>query len=117
MTARVSGNPRIQHGVPHLGRLAFVAALLWAVPAAAQVPNVERGRALYENHCVVCHTPQVHTRENKVAATRAELRRIVDHWRRQQNLTWTTQDVDDVVEFLARTRYRLAPAADRIGTR
>jgi mono/diheme cytochrome c family protein len=28
----------------------------------AETPDLERGRALYENHCVVCHTAKVHRR-------------------------------------------------------
>ena len=104
------------HGVEWGVRLAlFAALLLLAGLAMAQVPDVARGRVLYENHCIACHTPNIHTRPNRIAITRAELRDIVRHWQRQQSLTWSAQDTEDVVEFLARTRYHLAPAADRVG--
>lgn len=77
------------------------------IPVAnAQVPDDSRGRALYENHCVVCHTAQVHVRVNRLAISRAEVHEIVEKWQAQQKLTWGTQEVEDVVEFLSRTRYR-----------
>ncbi len=74
--------------------------------ACAQVPSVDRGRALYENHCVVCHTANVHGRVNRLAISRAEVRETVEKWQAQQKLAWGTQEVDDVVEFLNRTRYQ-----------
>lgn len=81
-----------------------------AGPVAAQAPaDVERGRALYENHCQVCHTSRVHSRANRLPISRAELREIVDNWQRQEALGWSSQEVADVVEFLNRTRYGYAP--------
>lgn len=80
--------------------------LLAAPIAGAQAPDVERGRALYENHCVVCHTAKVHARVNRIAVSRAEVREIVDNWQKQQRLAWGAQELDDVVEFLNRTRYQ-----------
>ena len=81
-----------------------------AGPVAAQAPaDIERGRALYENHCQVCHTPRVHSRVNRLPVSRAELREIVDNWQRQEALGWSSRDVADVVEFLNRTRYGYAP--------
>jgi mono/diheme cytochrome c family protein len=74
--------------------------------AGAQAPaDVERGRALYENHCQVCHTPRVHARADRLPINQAELRAIVDRWQREENLRWSAQDVADVVEYLNRTRY------------
>jgi len=85
----------------------FTAALLLCIPvmADAQVADIERGRALYENHCQACHTPRVHSRINRLAITRAEVRELADNWQSQQALRWNNQDLDDVVEFLSRTRY------------
>jgi len=93
---------------------ALTAATGFVTPAAGQIPDADRGRALYENHCIGCHTAQVHSRPNRIALTREEVRELVEHWRRQQNLTWSDQDTTDVVEFLGRSRYRYAPAIDRL---
>lgn len=88
-------------------RLACAALLAAALPAAAA--DIARGRALYENHCQQCHTPKIHARANKLPLTRHELRLIVDDWRRQVNLPWTPEEVDDVVGYLNATRYRYPP--------
>lgn len=86
------------------------AVLLAAPPVEAQViPDPQRGRALYENHCQVCHTSRVHSRINKLPINHAELRAIVEHWQREEGLRWTAQEIDDVVDFLNRTRYGYAP--------
>lgn len=74
--------------------------------AGAQLADIERGRALYENHCVVCHTPNVHRRVNRLAVSRIEVRALVENWQTQQALRWNDQDIDDVVEFLSRSRYQ-----------
>ena len=79
----------------------------WPMPAtAAEIPDLERGRALYENHCQVCHTAQIHRRVNRLPMSLDELRTIVENWQRQENLRWSAQDVEDVVWFLNQTRYR-----------
>lgn len=85
---------------------ALTLGMLYVTGAGAQVPSADRGRALYENHCVVCHTANVHTRVNRLPVSRAEVRGIVEKWQAQQKLSWGTQEVDDVVEFLNRTRYQ-----------
>lgn len=95
---------------PVLHRGLLVCLALSTGAAWAQGASAERGRALYENHCTVCHTSAVHSRVNRIAVSRAEVRDIVDSWQRQQQLNWGTQEVDDVVEFLSRTRYRFSPA-------
>lgn len=97
-------------GLPELWQVAAVAALIvLSLPASAQeVPDPVRGRALYENHCQVCHTPRVHSRANKLPIKRAELREIVDRWQREEQLRWSAQEVNDVVEFLGRMRYGYA---------
>jgi hypothetical protein len=86
--------------------LATLCGCALTAPVFAQVPDPSRGRALYENHCVVCHTSQVHARVNRIAISRAEVREIVENWQAQQKLVWSAQEVDDVVEFLSRTRYQ-----------
>jgi mono/diheme cytochrome c family protein len=89
---------------------ALLALSTWAAAASsAYVPNVDRGRALYQAQCEQCHTPNIHSRPNKLPLTRDELRGIVDQMRRVSSLGWTRDEVEDVVEYLNRTRYRFAP--------
>ena len=84
----------------------WLLAALVAAALPALAADAARGRALYENHCQQCHTPKIHGRANKLPLNRNELRLIVDDWRRQVNLPWTPEEVEDVVEYLNTTRYK-----------
>lgn len=89
--------------------MAIAAAGLIVILGAAsmaQAADKERGRRLYENHCVTCHTPKVHSRPNRIPITLDELRRIVANWAQEENLRWTEADINDVVWYLNTTRYR-----------
>ena len=89
------------------GCIAIVAGFVLSAPtAAADLPDPERGRGLYENHCVVCHTSKVHRRYPPSAIDREALRTIVKVWVEEQNLRWSESDIRDVVEYLNRTYYR-----------
>jgi len=77
-----------------------------AVGWGAELPDLERGRALYENHCVVCHTPKVHRRVPTLPLHTDDLRFIVTLWASQQGLRWSRDDIEDVVHYLDRTYYR-----------
>ena len=87
-----------------LGAVACVGTAAVGIDAHAQ--NVERGRLLYENHCQVCHTAEVHGRKNRIVLSRDDLRDIVDRWQKNQKLGWSAEDIRDVVQYLATTRYR-----------
>ena len=82
-------------------------ACLVTTAVHAQVADVSRGRALYENHCQVCHTSKVHARPNRIVLTRSDITAVVERWQAQQKLSWGKQEVEDVVEYLSRTQYRL----------
>jgi mono/diheme cytochrome c family protein len=75
--------------------------------SGAELPDLERGRALYENHCVVCHTAKVHRRAAPLPVRLDDLRYIVNLWASQQGLVWSREDIEDVVYYLDRTHYRL----------
>ena len=77
-----------------------------AAVGAADMPSLERGRALYENHCVVCHTPKVHSRPDRIPLTLDELRKIVNDFAKSEGLHWSEEDTEDVVWFLNQTKYR-----------
>jgi len=92
---------------PHAWGWGLAAVLCAGSATAADVPDVERGRALYENHCIVCHTSKVHRRIPPLPIDTQDLRLIVAAWAKQQNLRWSGDDVEDVVYYLDRTYYRL----------
>ena len=99
----------------HLSAPALAVAALLLLPllsahaASAYIPNIDRGRMLYEQQCVQCHTPNIHSRPNKLPLTRSELFGIIDEMRRISNLGWTPDEIDDVMEYLNQTRYHFAP--------
>lgn len=105
----------IRRGIPQ--SRAVRAAAFWLLVIATALPyappaigaDAARGRALYENHCQYCHTPKIHSRANKLPMTKHEVRLLVDDWRRQVNLPWTSEEVQDVVEYLNVTRYKFPP--------
>lgn len=90
-------------------RLLIVVVALPLSAAGQGIADPERGRALYENHCQVCHTPRVHSRPGKLPIGRDELRGVVERWQQAEQLRWDAQDIADVVEFLGRTRYGYTP--------
>ena len=102
------GDPAQQKMMERWRAAGVVAALmaLAGLSGAAEIPNLARGRALYENHCQVCHTPNVHSRPNRLPLNADELRQIVVHWSDQENLRWSAEEAEDVVYFLQQTRYK-----------
>jgi mono/diheme cytochrome c family protein len=73
---------------------------------SAVAADLARGRGLYENHCTVCHTPKVHTRQNRIPLNVEELRQIVTRWAKEENLRWGEPEITDVVWYLNETKYR-----------
>ena len=82
-----------------------VALVLWAGHAQGEAPDLERGRLLYEKHCVVCHTQKVHRRIPPLPANKDHLRFIVTVWVMHESMRWSKQDIEDVVHYLDRTYY------------
>lgn len=73
-------------------------------PVAAQ--TFDRGQALYENHCAACHEPAVHTRAERRAASRDDVRRWVETWSFHAGLDWSVEEIEDVTDYLDRQFYR-----------
>lgn len=89
-------------------RIAIAAVvLLLALPAAAQDP--QRGKELYETHCLSCHYERIHSRDaaRSLIRTTAALRTEVARWAAQAKRPVSPEDQDDIVEYLNRSHYRL----------
>ena len=82
-----------------------IATLAIVCQPAAPGADAERGGALYENHCVVCHTSKVHRREPRAASNSVQLYKIVDNWQAERGLRWSREETDDVVSYLRFTQY------------
>jgi len=85
----------------------MVIALAAALPAAAQ--DAQRGRELYETHCLGCHYERIHKRDpsRSLIRTLPQLRVEVAKWATQTGRPFTVEDLDDIAEYLDRSHYRL----------
>jgi mono/diheme cytochrome c family protein len=86
------------------GLLTSICALL-AVTGSGAAESFDRGQALYENHCMSCHEPVVHTRPARRAASLAELRKWVATWSFHASLGWSSEEIDDVTDYMDRHWY------------
>lgn len=86
---------------------AALALALAALPAAAQ--DAQRGRELYETHCLSCHYERIHKRDPSRSLIRslAALRTEVATWAAQTRKSFTVEDLDDIAEYLNRSHYKL----------
>jgi len=76
---------------------------LWEKPAVADnKPETEtaRGAMLYDNHCLECHTRQVHWRKKKLVSDWKTLTATVDRWQTVSDLEWNASDIDEVSRYL-----------------
>lgn len=81
---------------------------------AASACAQSRGELLYANHCLACHTAQLHWRAAKVATDWNGLRTQVRRWQGEAKLSWNEDDVLAVTHYLNDSIYHLAiPRATR----
>jgi mono/diheme cytochrome c family protein len=74
---------------------------------AAQAQDVSRGRLLYDTHCATCHTERLHTREKSTIQSYGALRAEVGKRAAMTNRRFTPDELEDIIEFLDRSHYRL----------
>jgi mono/diheme cytochrome c family protein len=74
---------------------------------AAQAQGIDRGRLLYETHCATCHTERLHEREKSAIRSYADLRGEVGRRAALTNRRFSPDELEDIIEFLDRSHYRL----------
>ena len=86
--------------------LVALAALLLAAPALAQ--DAQRGRLLYETHCLSCHYERIHKRDpsRSLIRTLPQLQVEVAQRAAVTKQRFTTEDLDDIAAYLNRSHYR-----------
>jgi mono/diheme cytochrome c family protein len=89
-----------------LARTAALLALA-ALPAAAQ--DAQRGRLLYETHCLSCHYERIHKRDpaHSMVRTLADLRTQVADRAAMTGRPFAREDLADIAEYLNRSHYKL----------
>jgi len=87
-------------------RAVAILIALGALPAAAQ--DAERGRALYETHCLECHYERIHKRDpaRSLVRSHAGLREEVAKRAALTKRRFTVEDLDDIAEYLDRSHYK-----------
>lgn len=93
-------------GAAHLAALLGCVACGIAPAASAQEPDAVRGMYLYENHCTECHTSVVHIQENPKAQSLDEIEAFVRRWVAYKNLTWSNDEIRDVLMHLNSRYYK-----------
>jgi hypothetical protein len=93
------------------GLCAFTIAVAQSLPS----PPPSRGELLYANHCIACHTAQIHWRDKRQVTDWASLKAQVQRWQHLARLGWTETDIVDVARHLNATVYHFAPVGDRLG--
>ena len=86
--------------------LIVLAAGMLASSAFAQ--DAQRGRQLYETHCLSCHYERIHKRDPSRSQVRSltALRVEVGRWAEQAKVRLAPADVDEIAEYLNRSHYR-----------
>jgi mono/diheme cytochrome c family protein len=86
--------------------IAVLAVMLLLAGRSASAADAERGRALYDSRCAVCHDRSVHARQKRVAADFAAVQAWVRRWSADLGLFWGAEEIDDVAVYLNKTVYR-----------
>ena len=88
-------------------RAALAAVPMAALPAWAQ--DAQRGRDLYQTHCLTCHYERIHARDPSRSPIRtlAQLRVEVANRAALSGRPFTLEDLDDLAEYLNRSHYRM----------
>jgi mono/diheme cytochrome c family protein len=80
-----------------------------ATANAQAMHDPQRGELLYSNHCIACHSTQIHWRDKKLAKDYQSLLAEVGRWQRLGGLGWNDEDISAVARYL-NTLYYHYPA-------
>lgn len=88
--------------------LVAVAALGAGSVPAALAQDADRGRLLYETHCLDCHYERIHRRapERSTVKSLIALRQEVARRAALVPRRFSTDELDDIAEYLNRSHYR-----------
>jgi hypothetical protein len=84
-----------------------VAAVLGGAAPAGFAGDLERGQALHDTFCIMCHSPELYGRSDRIANSYAEVLQQVTRWQNNARLRWTGYDIDSVTEYLAEKYYKV----------
>ncbi len=88
--------------------IAGAAAVLSMMPFTAGAGDLERGAALHDTFCIMCHSPELYGRDDRVANNYMEIRQQVERWQGNAKLRWSAHDIESVADYLAEKYYKVA---------
>ena len=85
--------------------------------AAVPVADGQRGRLLYETHCIACHTTQAHWRDKHIVKSWEDLLYQVTRMQNNVGQQWSMKEILDVAGYLNELFYKMpCPVAGCGGT-
>lgn len=79
--------------------------IIFLLSSHVYADEVDRGQLLYENHCLACHTADIHLRSDRKVNSLVELNKRVIIWQHHLKLGWELNDVRQVTNFLNQKFY------------
>jgi hypothetical protein len=80
--------------------------LVVAFPAWGQ--DVDRGKLLYETHCVACHYERIHNRKRTKITNLSDLRDEVALRATMTKRRFELDELEAITQYLNRSHYKLA---------
>ncbi len=71
--------------------------------------GADRGRLLYENHCVACHESTVHIREKRAVKKFTDIEKYARRFSTLAGVEWSDAELLLVVSYLNRKYYKFSP--------
>jgi mono/diheme cytochrome c family protein len=84
-------------------------ALIWlATVLSCAAADVQRGRALHDSTCTVCHDTSMYRPDPFLSKNYVDVRRAVERWQQVIGIGWTATEIDDVAAYLNRQYFGYA---------
>ena len=77
----------------------------FAVADTPPLRDATRGELLYANHCIACHTVDIHWRDQKLVSNPSSLRAQILRWQALSGLAWDSDDIAEVARYLNALHY------------
>jgi len=76
---------------------------------STQAWGADRGRLLYENHCVACHESRIHIRKKSEVKEFGDIEIFARRFSKLAGVEWSDDELLLVVNYLNRKYYKFDP--------
>ncbi len=77
----------------------FLCIFLQPLPSLADEGNP--GKTIHDRDCLGCHGVEMYTRTNLFVKSFRQLDAQVEHWLKENEITWSENEKDEVLDYLA----------------